>query len=69
MFPVDPALYALFLVMMAVFAATPGPANVFAIATGVRSGPRAALPQAWSGSSPPRSAWARWCAQIHTSSV
>jgi threonine/homoserine/homoserine lactone efflux protein len=43
MFPVDPALYALFLGMMAVFAATPGPANVFAIATGARSGPRAAL--------------------------
>ncbi len=43
MFPVDPALYALFLGMMAVFAVTPGPANLFAIATGARSGPRAAL--------------------------
>jgi len=43
MLPVDPALYALFLGMMAVFAVTPGPANLFAIATGVRAGPRAAL--------------------------
>lgn len=43
MLPVDPALYALFLGMMAVFAVTPGPANLFAIATGVRGGPRAAL--------------------------
>jgi len=43
MLPLDPALYALFLGMMAVFALTPGPANLFAIATGVRAGPRAAL--------------------------
>jgi len=43
MLPVDPARYALFVGMMAVFAATPGPANLFAIATGVRGGPRAAL--------------------------
>jgi threonine/homoserine/homoserine lactone efflux protein len=43
MSPVDPALFALFLGMMAVFAATPGPANIFAIATGARAGPRAAL--------------------------
>lgn len=43
MLPVDPALYALFLGVMAVMAATPGPANIFAIATGVRAGPRAAL--------------------------
>jgi len=43
MLPVDPALYALFFGMMAVFAATPGPANLFAIATGARAGPRAAL--------------------------
>ncbi len=43
MLPVDPARFALFLGMMAAFAATPGPANLFAIATGVRGGPRAAL--------------------------
>ncbi len=43
MLPVDPALYALFLGTMAVFAITPGPANLYSIATGVRSGPRAAL--------------------------
>lgn len=43
MLPVDPALYALFLGTMTIFAITPGPANLYAIATGVRSGPRAAL--------------------------
>ena len=43
MLPVDPALYALFLVTMAVMAITPGPANIFAVATGVRAGPQAAL--------------------------
>lgn len=43
MLPVDPALYALFLATMAVMAITPGPANIFAIATGVRAGPQAAL--------------------------
>lgn len=43
MFPVDPALFTLFLGVMAVFSFTPGPANLFAIATGVRAGPRAAL--------------------------
>lgn len=43
MLPVDPALYALFLGVMLVMAVTPGPANLFAIATGVRAGPRAAL--------------------------
>lgn len=43
MLPVDPALYALFLATMAVMAITPGPANIFAVATGVRAGPRAAL--------------------------
>lgn len=43
MFPVDPALFALFLGVMAVFAVTPGPANLFAVATGISSGPRAAL--------------------------
>lgn len=42
-FPVDPHLFALFLGVMAVMAVTPGPANVFAIATGVQKGPRAAL--------------------------
>jgi threonine/homoserine/homoserine lactone efflux protein len=41
--PVDPALFALFVSVMAVFAITPGPANLFAIATGVRAGPGAAL--------------------------
>jgi len=43
MLPVDPALYALFCATMAVFALTPGPSNLFAIATGVRAGPGAAL--------------------------
>lgn len=43
MLPVDPARYALFLGVMAVFAAAPGPANIFMIATGVRSGPGAVL--------------------------
>jgi threonine/homoserine/homoserine lactone efflux protein len=43
MLPVDPARFALFLAVMAVFAVTPGPANLFAVATGVRAGPRAAL--------------------------
>jgi len=43
MLPFDPARYALYLSVMAVMAVTPGPANLFAIATGVRSGPRAAL--------------------------
>lgn len=42
-FPVDPHLFALFLGVMAVMAITPGPANVFAIATGIQRGPRAAL--------------------------
>lgn len=41
--PVDPHLYGLFLGVMAVLAITPGPANVFAIASGVQRGPRAAL--------------------------
>lgn len=43
MLPVDPSLFALFLGVMIVFSFTPGPANLFAIATGVRAGPRAAL--------------------------
>jgi threonine/homoserine/homoserine lactone efflux protein len=41
--PVDPHLYATFLVTMAVMAITPGPANVFAVATGVEKGRAAAL--------------------------
>ena len=41
--PVDPHLYALFLGVMAVMAITPGPANVFAIASGVQRGRRGAL--------------------------
>lgn len=43
MLPVDPERFALFIATMAAFAATPGPANLFAIATGARGGPRAAL--------------------------
>jgi threonine/homoserine/homoserine lactone efflux protein len=43
MLPVDPALYALFCATMAVFAITPGPSNLFTIATGAAAGPRAAL--------------------------
>jgi len=42
MLPVDPARYALFASVMALFAITPGPANLFAIATGIRAGPAAA---------------------------
>ena len=40
MLPVDPERYALYCGLMAVFAAIPGPANLFMIATGVRVGPR-----------------------------
>ena len=40
MLPLDPARYALFCGVMAVFAISPGPANLFMIATGVREGPR-----------------------------
>jgi threonine/homoserine/homoserine lactone efflux protein len=43
MISVDPGRYALFVSLMAVFAITPGPANLFAIATGIRAGPQAAL--------------------------
>ncbi len=43
MLPVDPSIYGAYLGVMAVMAITPGPANLFAIATGVRAGPRAAL--------------------------
>jgi threonine/homoserine/homoserine lactone efflux protein len=41
--PVDPARYLTFLSVMAVMAVTPGPANLFAIATGVQKGKAAAL--------------------------
>lgn len=41
--PVDPARYVSFLGVMAIVAATPGPANLFAIATGARRGKAAAL--------------------------
>lgn len=36
--PVDPHLYLTFLGVMAVMAVTPGPANVFAVATGMQKG-------------------------------
>jgi threonine/homoserine/homoserine lactone efflux protein len=41
--PVDPGLYLTFLGVMAVMAVTPGPANLFAVATGMARGPAAAL--------------------------
>ncbi|HEY9236265.1 MULTISPECIES: LysE family translocator [Phenylobacterium] len=41
--PVDPARYAAFLTVMAVMAITPGPANLFSIATGAQRGNVAAL--------------------------
>lgn len=41
--PVDPARYVTFLGVMAVMAVTPGPANLFAIATGAQKGKGAAL--------------------------
>ena len=41
--PVDPARYGAFLVTMFVMAITPGPANLFAIATGMQKGKGAAL--------------------------
>jgi threonine/homoserine/homoserine lactone efflux protein len=40
-FPVEPAVFASFAVMMAAFAVTPGPANVFMMATGLKQGARA----------------------------
>lgn len=43
MFPVDPATYGLFLWVMGVMAVTPGPANLFAVATGIDRGAPAAL--------------------------
>ena len=41
--PVDPHLYLAFLGVMAVMAVTPGPANLFAVATGMERGRKAAL--------------------------
>jgi threonine/homoserine/homoserine lactone efflux protein len=41
--PVDPAVYASFLLIMGGMAVSPGPANLFALATGLASGPRAGL--------------------------
>jgi threonine/homoserine/homoserine lactone efflux protein len=41
--PVDPQRYAAFLAAMAVMAITPGPANVFSVATGMQRGKAAAL--------------------------
>ena len=41
--PVDPQLYGAFLGVMAVMAVTPGPANLFSVATGMEKGKRAAL--------------------------
>ena len=41
--PVDPHLYASFLGVMALMAATPGPANLFAVATGAQRGRASAL--------------------------
>jgi threonine/homoserine/homoserine lactone efflux protein len=41
--PVDPHLYGAFLGVMAVMAITPGPANVFQVATGIERGRAAAL--------------------------
>lgn len=41
--PVDPHLYLAFLGVMAVMAVTPGPANIFAVATGMEKGKAAAL--------------------------
>lgn len=43
MFPVPLETYALYCATMAIFAVTPGPANLFAIATGLQRGPRAGL--------------------------
>ena len=41
--PVDPHLYRAFVGVMAVMAVTPGPANIFAVATGMEKGKAAAL--------------------------
>jgi threonine/homoserine/homoserine lactone efflux protein len=65
--PVDPHLYSTFLGVMAVMAITPGPANLFAVATGVEKGRASALigvvgmnAPPWSGSPPRPSVWAPW---------
>lgn len=42
-FPVDPSRYIAFMSITAAMAMTPGPANIFAIATGMGKGKRAAL--------------------------
>jgi threonine/homoserine/homoserine lactone efflux protein len=42
--PVDPARYGAFLVIMAVMAITPGPANLFSVANGASRGRSAVLP-------------------------
>jgi len=41
--PVDPHLYSTFMGVMAVMAVTPGPANLFAVATGMEKGRASAL--------------------------
>jgi threonine/homoserine/homoserine lactone efflux protein len=41
--PVSPAVYSQYIVMAAGMAAAPGPANLFALATGLEKGPRAGL--------------------------
>jgi threonine/homoserine/homoserine lactone efflux protein len=41
--PVDPHLFLVFIGVMAVLAVTPGPANLFSVATGMERGRRAAL--------------------------
>ena len=41
--PVDPHLYSTFLGVMAVMAVTPGPANLFAVGTGIEKGRASAL--------------------------
>ena len=42
-FPVEPSRFGVFLGVMVVLAATPGPANLYSIATGLHKGKRAAL--------------------------
>lgn len=41
--PVDPVIYGQYLVLAAGMAVAPGPANLFALATGLEKGPRAGL--------------------------
>ena len=54
--PVDPHKYVAFLGIMAVLAITPGPANLFAIATGMHRG-KAAVIRAVAGMSCATLAW------------